>query len=153
MLKNTSWDDFFKRHLKTKTGEEKKKDLKNILKAEYLAQLSFTSCGWFFSEFGIQSRQNIIDSYNAIIAASNAIPSLKNTLPRFYSDIAKIEDNVHDIEGNLLHINGFSELSKYVIKEMSKDNIFIPMIKPFKTGKKRIILPSYQSSLQSLPLA
>ena len=63
----TSEDVFLKHHAKKNVSKQEKEKIIGLLDAEYLTQLSFTSCGWFFSEINIQTRNNISD---AILAAA-----------------------------------------------------------------------------------
>jgi len=65
ILENVTEKEFFKKHLKKEASQEKETFLKKLLEAEYHVQLSFTSCGWFFSDLGVQAEQNILDAYKA----------------------------------------------------------------------------------------
>ncbi|MDP2908074.1 MAG: DUF3536 domain-containing protein, partial [Nanoarchaeota archaeon] len=64
-LESVTEEEFFKKHLKKEVTKEEESFLKKLLEAEYNLQLSFTSCGWFFPEMGIQAEQNMLDAYKA----------------------------------------------------------------------------------------
>jgi alpha-amylase/alpha-mannosidase (GH57 family) len=64
-------NQFFRKHLKSSTSLEKKNEFKQLFEAEYLTQLSFTSCGWYFPEMNIQSLRNMQDAYLASAIDAN----------------------------------------------------------------------------------
>lgn len=111
---NMTWDGFFKKHLRQKASRETKDGLKYLLDAEYSVQLSFTSCGWFFSEFGIQTARSIIDGYNALVLASHANPYVIEKIPEYCGSISKSDDIVHDSDGKISYKNGLDELMRYI---------------------------------------
>ena len=78
-----SEDIFLKRHSKKRLSTELKKKIIGLLEAEYLTQLSFTSCGWFFPEVNIQTINNISDAKLAALKIEsstglNVSENLKN---------------------------------------------------------------------------
>lgn len=62
---------FFDRHLKKPLTTHS--FLTHLLKAEYYAQLMFTSCGWFFANMDIEAEYNIIDAARVINLAKKAV--------------------------------------------------------------------------------
>ena len=65
LLGNSSFNSMIKKYQKGKLSTHKLERLKNLFEAEYFTQLSFTSCGWFFSDVNIQTKNNIKDAHNA----------------------------------------------------------------------------------------
>lgn len=65
-LGNITEAEFLFEHLKQKEYLETKAYIMSLLSAEHYAQLSMTSCGWFFPEFHLQTKENIRDAYKAI---------------------------------------------------------------------------------------
>lgn len=115
LLGNISEENFFKKHLKTKITNHKKQNIIKLLEAEYLNQLSFTSCAWFFSDFGIQTGRSIIDSYEALTKILDVIKNPKGIITDFIKNINLIEDNIRTYSGeNMRYINGKEILLEYL---------------------------------------
>ncbi|MFW5852709.1 MAG: DUF3536 domain-containing protein [Nanoarchaeota archaeon] len=71
-LENISLDDFFDKYKKDNLSKQEKESLLNLFEAEYLTQLSFTSCGWFFPDVNIQTRNNIHDALKFAVKIDEA---------------------------------------------------------------------------------
>ncbi len=65
LIREETFEEMIARHLKRYRTREGISALKGLFEAEYLTQLSFTSCGWFFPEINIQTKNNIRDAYSA----------------------------------------------------------------------------------------
>jgi len=59
-LKEITRKEFFKKHTKKDLSDNQ--FLFDLLFAEYFVQSSFTSCGWFFANMGIEAEYNIMDA-------------------------------------------------------------------------------------------
>jgi len=98
-----SLDDFFAKHLKKDFSSNNQLFLKQLLEAEYYVQLSFTSCGWFFPEMGVQAKQNMLDAYKAAVIIREAVS--EDLVTPLLKDLELAEDWTHD-KGRKVHTTG-----------------------------------------------
>ncbi len=73
LLGEETFEDFIHKHLKRSVSEQDTSALKKLFRAEYLTQLSFTSCGWFFPDVNIQTLRNIKDAFAASDEVKGAV--------------------------------------------------------------------------------
>ncbi|MFP4655962.1 MAG: DUF3536 domain-containing protein [Candidatus Woesearchaeota archaeon] len=71
LMDELGFEDLIRPYLKEDVTYSTMYELKELFEAEYLTQLSFTSCGWFFPDINLQTKNNIRDAY----AASQRIKS------------------------------------------------------------------------------
>ncbi len=94
-LNMMSFEDFLNLHSKTKLSESKKNKVLDLLDAEYFNQLSFTSCGWFFPDFNIQTMNNIGD---ARLATEKIRSATSIDLSDNFDPLEKMCDNYNSIK-------------------------------------------------------
>lgn len=72
ILGSQSIEELFKQHSKKNISKAKAIQIELLLKAQVYMHSAFTSCGWFFEDFGMQTQQRIYDGVQAAVIVKSA---------------------------------------------------------------------------------